>query len=455
MFDYKAFADKMRKKSKKLLIDDGHDVALPDVYLGFLILCIVFPTLIMISLMDPALLSIMQSWWHLYIKISVFIIVVCVGCYIKLKLDIKNQQKEFENIQQQMKDLINPDGMYERLGVDMISIKVGQGLLCIVDPDKDGLLLPQISALRLRLTDDLGYIIPIIKVQDSKELKENEYLILVRDNVVDTNFVYPGKYMVDANQWDVTGKTLPEDAITTDASVYKEKAYWVNTDIADENKDMPTVAPVDVIIQHLREVLVQQVEKVISEKDIIKCVKLVQNENPVFIDNLLDKLSYEDIRQVYVNLIREKVSVKDVFLLMSRLACYSRYHKEPDILSERIRKDFSRQISLAHSNNGKIYAVDLSQELTTNLLECVEIQKEYNKTKLALNKEKEQDLVKKVIARLMEIHKKIGIKPVLLCDEKLRLALYRLLVKYMPTVIILANNEIEQDIKLEIVDTII
>ena len=140
---------------------------------------------------------------------------------------------------------------------------------------------------------------------------------------------------------------------------------------------------------------------------------------------------------------------------MSRLDNYSRFHKEPDILSERVRKDFSRQISLAHCNDDKkIYAIDFSQELTTKLLECVELQKDLGKTKLLLDKQSEHDLVENVAMKLMEVHKKVNTQPVLLCDDKLRLGLYRLLVRHIPTVVVLGNNEIEQDIKLEIVDTL-
>ena len=392
------------------------------------------------------------------IGLTVSILMIVIG-YFTWKAEtnhkVKMQLEQLEHVRAKMRDLVNPDRMFDRLGVDIICLQVGQGLLCITDPDQDGLLLAKLAALRQRLTDTLGYIIPNVRIIDSNELQEYEYSIFIRNNVVDTGFVYPKKYMIIANKWEATGKAVPKDIIIAEDPTYKVKAYWVDTDIAIENKDMHAVAPDDVIIQHLQEVLIKSVDDVLSETYIRKYVDKVKEDNAVSTDNLLTKLSYGDIRQVYVNLIREKVSVRDITLLMSRLDNYSRFHKEPDILSERVRKDFSRQISLAHCNDDKkIYAIDFSQELTTKLLECVELQKDLGKTKLLLDKQSEHDLVENVAMKLMEVHKKVNTQPVLLCDDKLRLGLYRLLVRHIPTVVVLGNNEIEQDIKLEIVDTL-
>ena len=52
----------------------------------------------------------------------------------------------------------------------------------------------------------------------------------------------------------------------------------------------------------------------------------------------------------------------------------------------------------------------------------------------------------------MHGHRKINCQPVILCDDKLRLALYRLLVRHIPTITVLAESEIEAGIKLEIID---
>lgn len=387
--------------------------------------------------------------------ISFCITVIFVSIlYIAIeKWQLEQKLKEQDEQQKKLQDLINPDRMYERLGVDVLSLQVGQGLLCIADIDKEGKLLPKIAAMRQRLTDSLGYVIPNIRIMDSSKLEKEEYTIVVRRNVVDTGFVYPNKYMVIADNWKLTNKPVPQNAIIAKDPIYKTEAYWLDEEDVKDLPDISATSADDVIIQHLEEVLVQQVDLILSEKEVKKYIQLVESADMISISDLLTRLSYEDIRQVFVNLIREKYSIGDIILILSRLTNYSRYNKEPDILSEQIRKDLPRQISLTNCNTEKIiYAINLSPDLTTKLLKKVEYQKGFNKTKLLIDEKQEQDIVEQIATKLMQGHRKINCQPVILCDDKLRLALYRLLVRHIPTITVLAESEIEADIKLEIID---
>lgn len=387
--------------------------------------------------------------------LTMFWILILHGDYY-VKNDVnklKQQTDEADNLKKKLRDLVNPDRMYERLGVDVLSLQFGEGLLCIADVDKEGKLLPKMAAMRQRLTDTLGYIIPNIRVMDTSKLEKEEYAIGVRDNIIDTGFVYPNKYMVIADNWKLTNKPVPQNAIIAKDPIYKTEAYWLDEEDVKDLTDISATSADDVIIQHLEEVFVQQVDLILSEKEVQKYIQLADSADTISISDLLTRLSYEDIRQVFVNLIREKYSIRDIILILSRLTNYSRYNKEPDILSEQIRKDLSRQISLTNCNTEKIiYAINLAPDLTTKLLKKVEYQKGFNKTKLLIDEKQEQDIVEQIATKLMQGRRKINCQPVILCDDKLRLALYRLLVRHIPTIIVLAESEIEADIKLEIID---
>lgn len=381
----------------------------------------------------------------------IWILILHGDYYVKNDVNkLKQQIDEADNLKKKLQDLVNPDRMYERLGVDVLSLQVGQGLLCIAE---EGKLLPKIAAMRQRLTDSLGYVIPNIRIMDSSKLEKEEYTIVVRRNVVDMGFVYPNKYMVVADNWKLTNKPVPQNAIIAKDPIHKTEAYWLDKEDVKDLPDISATSADDVIIQHLEEVLVQQVDLILSEKEVKKYIQLAESADMISISDLLTRLSYEDIRQVFVNLIREKYSIGDIILILSRLTNYSRYNKEPDILSEQIRKDLPRQISLTNCNTEKIiYAINIASDLTTKLLKKVEYQKGFNKTKLLIDEKQEQDIVEQIATKLMQEHRKINCQPVILCDDKLRLALYRLLVRHIPTIIVLAESEIEADIKLEIIN---
>ena len=156
------------------------------------------------------------------------IILAVAGFSVLVNADVQSQLGQLESVRQNMQDLVNPNKMYERLGVDVLSLQVGAGLLVIADPDQEGQLLAKIAALRQRVTDELGYILPNIRIMDSSALEANEYVISIRNNVVASGYVYPGKYMVIADQWDSVKKTIPEDAIVGVDPTYQTQAYWIS-----------------------------------------------------------------------------------------------------------------------------------------------------------------------------------------------------------------------------------
>ena len=149
--------------------------------------------------------------WFPFVLYAAIIAVAAFS--VLVNQDVQAQLGQLESVRQNMQDLVNPNRMYERLGVDVLSLQVGSGLLIIADPDQEGQLLPKIAALRQRVTDELGFIIPNIRIMDSSALEANEYMISIRGNTVATGSVYPGKNMVIADQWDALGKDVPKDAI--------------------------------------------------------------------------------------------------------------------------------------------------------------------------------------------------------------------------------------------------
>src|SRR5574344_2204483 len=176
------------------------------------------------------LLSATGHWTGLpWLPFLIFAIGLFVaGFQVLINADVQSQLGQLENVRQNMQDLVNPNRMYERLGVDVLSLQVGAGLLVIADPDQDGQLLAKIAALRQRITDELGYIIPNIRIMDSSAIGDNEYLISIRGNTVATGFVYPKRYMVIADQWEQTGKPLPQDIIENVDPTYQTKGHWIS-----------------------------------------------------------------------------------------------------------------------------------------------------------------------------------------------------------------------------------
>ncbi len=390
--------------------------------------------------------------WFPFVIFSAVLIMGALS--VLVNQDVQQQLGQLDAVKQNMQDLVNPNKMYERLGVDVLSLQVGAGLLVIADPEQDGQLLAKIAALRQRVTDDLGYIIPNIRIMDSSAIGDNEYLISIRGNPVATGTVYPGKLMVIADQYEALGKKLPENAIVSVEPTFQSQAYWLNPQHIGKNDKIQAVDAVDVIVTHLQECVRKYVDEVMTKTDVLKLMELVKSQDPTLVNDLVPTIiSTSDLRKIFVNLIREKVSIKDVIFIFERLCDYARFSKEPDILSERLRAALGRQICLSNANKEKVlYALTLSAEWEKTLDDSC--QRTELGTMFLLNPMQVQELIESTATTLMRSQSAIGVQPVILCSPRIRLPLYQMLERHIPTIVVISYSELITDIRVEAIDTI-
>ena len=390
-----------------------------------------------------------------FLPFLIFTVILAIaGFSVLVNADVQSQLGQLESVRQNMQDLVNPNKMYERLGVDVLSLQVGAGLLVIADPDQEGQLLAKIAALRQRVTDELGYILPNIRIMDSSALEANEYVISIRNNVVASGYVYPGKYMVIADQWDSVKKSIPDDAIVGVDPTYQTQAYWISEEDARATKNVTAVDATDVLVTHLQECVRKHVDEVMTKTDVLKLMELVRSQDPTLVNDLVPAIiSTSDLRKIFVNLIREKVSIKDIIFVFERLCDYARFSKEPDILSERLRAALGRQICLTNVDRDKVlYALTLSPEWEKTLDDSC--QRTELGTMFLLNPMQVQDLIESTAMTLMRAHQAVGLQPVILCSPRIRLPLFQLLERHIPTIVVISYSELITDIRVEAVDTI-
>ena len=390
--------------------------------------------------------------WYWFLLIAVLLIAGALAVF--LTQDVQAQLGQLDQVKQNMSDLINPNRMYERLGVDILSIQVGSELLVIADPEQEGQLLGKIAGLRSRLTDELGFIMPNIRIMDSMSIGPNEYLISIRNNPVATGYVYPGKVMVLANLFEVSGIMPPQDSIQAQDPTYGADAYWINPQECPQELQNHAIDATDAVIAHLQEIVVKYVDEIMTKMDVLKLMELVKQQDPTLVQELIPAiLTPNDLRKIFVNLVREKVSIKDVLFIFERLSDYARYSKEPDVLSERLRAALGRKICLAHSDQNKnMYSVTLSSDWERVLDESC--QRTELGTMFLLNPLQVQELIEITVTTLTEVQQNYGRMPTILCSPRIRLPLFQLLDRHIPMVTVISYSELIPDVQVQAVGTI-
>lgn len=381
----------------------------------------------------------------IFVGVVALVALAGVAYYLITVNKIKKYENELEEVHKNIQDLSNPDKMYDHLGSDVLCISFGIGLLSIADMDRGGLLLPKITAMRKRLSDTLGYAMPKIRIKEVAELvDENEYTISIRGTQVASGYVCPNKVMIKANEWDATGKEIPKNT-TIDIVYNTNQCYWV--DEADA-KGLNYMLPEDVIIKHEENICIQYVDKILVNADVEKYLETVKTTNPKLVETLLSRLDIEDIRDVFVNLIRERVSIKDAPYIVERLSYHAREDKKPEYLSEQLRSDLALQICSQNIDDDKvIYATKLSKEWVKTLSD-VGFEDDGRGLKFALDEAQKEDFIQEIGTQILKA-RVINKKVVLLCPKYLRLAIYRMFCELITDIIVLAEEEIQSGFKVE------
>ena len=393
----------------------------------------------------------MAPWFFL----TTAVLVTGIACWVFLANDVQQQLGQLDAVKENMSELINPNRMYEKLGVDPLSLQVGNDLLVIADPDQDGQLLGKIAGLRARMTDELGFILPNIRIMDSLQLGPNEYMVSIRNNPVATGNVYPGRYMIKGSVFQSHGLKPPASAIQDMDPTYGiEEAHWVPAQDIPEALQRHATEATDALIDHLQETVIKHVDEVMTKMDVLKLMELVRQHDQSLIQELVPAImTPNDLRKIFVNLIREKVSIKDVIFVFERLTDYARFSKEPDILSERLRAAMGRQICLAHSDKGKnLYAVTLSNEWEKMLDDSC--QRTELGTMFLLNPLQVQELIETTTDTLRRVQQTYDRVPVILCSPRIRLPLFQLLDRHIPIITVMSYSELIPDIQVQAVGTV-
>ncbi|MBQ3102574.1 FHIPEP family type III secretion protein [bacterium] len=216
--------------------------------------------------------------------------------------DISNEkneinQKRKSNKEKELSNLQNPSNMYERLGVDVLAIFISENIISIADPTSNGSLIPNVASLREYLTDELGYIIPNVRILDYEKLPEYEYQIHVRNKKV------------------FTGKLTKEE-------------------LKNNNSDK--------IIENLGEVCIKYSKQVFSKTDTLKLMELVKSQDPTLVNDLVPHfISAIDLTIILSNLIHSGFPIKDVLFIFERLNNYAQYTQNTEILTNLLKQDLS------------------------------------------------------------------------------------------------------------------
>jgi flagellar biosynthesis protein FlhA len=339
-----------------------------------------------------------------------------------------------------------PEDVEHLLTMDTMELEVGYGLIPLVDRDQDGSLLGRIRAIRRQFATELGVIIPPIHIRDNLKLKPSEYRMVIK-GVEMARGELMVNHLLAMDPGDVARKI---DGITTREPAFNLPALWIPQDREEEAKfsGYTVVDNSTVVATHLTEVIRENAPDLLGRQETQQLLDNLAKTSPKAVEELVPGLMpIGAVQKVLQNLLRERISIRDLLTIVETLADYGAMSKDPDLLTEYVRQKLARGFLSGFIQTGGILPV-----LTVDPKAEERLGKAIQHTEQGAYLAAEPALTEAVLTSVKKETEKMAannLQPILLCSPVLRRHLRRLVEASAPTVMVISHAEVVPTIRLQ------
>jgi flagellar biosynthesis protein FlhA len=384
-------------------------------------------------------------------KIPFILLGVGTGLLGRLAAQSEKEQKQ-RGVTPQPKAEKEP--VEELLDVDRISVHVGVRLIGMVDPRKDSAVFDRISALRRKFAQQLGMIIPLVRLRDNINLNPTAYEIRIAELPVAKGWLEPDMFLaMDPG----TVRTKVEGVATTEP-VYGLPALWIAHAVKEkaELNGYTVIDPESVFITHLSETIRKHADDLLTREDVQLLVDRLRKNQPSLVGEVVGpdrEVSIGLLQRVLKTLLRDGIPIRELNAILESLGENAPKTKNAAVLTEMVRKRLARTITeLYKDDNGVITAITFDPALEHQMAST--LRQEGELVSLALPTDQAMEVSRRATQAWKAVMDKGNDKVVLLCDSRLRLPLAAMLSRAVPLLPVVAYDEIVLGTEVQPVGTI-
>ena len=333
------------------------------------------------------------------------------------------------------------------LAMDDIKLEVGYGLLPMVNSaDGEDRLTGQIKALRRQLAQEMGFVMPPVRVLDNVQLDANAYSVRIKEVDAGSGTVFPNQVMV----MDPAGSQIDLPGFHTTEPTFGLPATWCEESQRDraEMKGYTVVDPATVISTHLTEAIKANMAELLSYADVSNLLSELPKDQQKLVDDIVPgQVSTSSIQRVLQYLLAERVSIRDLPTILEGIAEASAFARSPQAMTEHVRARLARQLCAQNmAPEGYLPILSLSPEWEQNFSQA--LIGEGEDRQLAMAPSKLQTFVQKVRDGF-EAAARDGELPVLLTSAANRPHVRAIVERFRPQTTVMSQNEVHTRARLK------
>ena len=363
-----------------------------------------------------------------------------------LNEEMSRNMKELEELKSKLLQVLSPEIMQNKLGEIRLSISLSEELTDILSPDNPNNLIAQVVAIRQKLTEKLGYIIPKVIVNVDETMQGNEFSINIRGIPVIKSYAYPG--FIQFFEKELNLEKAPQNAVKDLDYITGKDIIWIEEETAKDYwvKGLNTTAFIGRMLEY---VSIHHIDEIFDYSDVNRYIDVVGKQNLYLIENIIpDFVSVAELKYLLTSLIKEQVSIKDINYVFEKINDFSDDTSKEELLSK-IRTALSRQISQSLTDEeGVIKVIEISSKTLDELM----------------NKSDESNVIKIESGKIEEISDAVKAAAdenplpsgeiVVMTSGEMRHLIYLVLSQLIPNLRVVAKEEILYEYPLEVLATV-
>src|SRR6201995_4725795 len=331
------------------------------------------------------------------------------------------------------------------LALDLLRVELGYGLLPLINDVAGHRITDQIKALRRQLAQEMGFVMPAVRILDNMQLGANEYRIRVKEVDSGKGELFPGSFLI----MDPKGLPIDLPGTHTTEPAFGLPATWVGSALREEAsfRGFTVVDPGTVLTTHLTEVLKGHMSELLSYAETKKLLDDLPPENKKLVDEIIpSQISVTGVQRVLQTLLSERVSIRDLPAILEGIAEAVGHTKNALYITEHVRDRLARQLCHANlSPGGYLPLLALSPAWEQAFAESIVGQGE--ERQLAMAPSQLQQFIQTVRERFDEAGAKNEV-PVLLTSPQVRPFVRSIVERFRPQTVVMSQNEIHASVRL-------
>jgi len=337
------------------------------------------------------------------------------------------------------------------LRMDLLRLELGYGLLSLAAGEAPR-LTEQIKGLRRTIAQEMGFVLPSVRIQDNLSLPPDTYVIRVKEIEAGRGQLRPPLLLaIDPGGGvpDLPGERCLEPT-------FGLPALWIEETLREEAlaRGCTVVDAAGVIATHLTEIVRENMAELLSYAETQKLLDDLPAEHRKLVTDLVpSQISVGGIQRVLQALLAERVSIRDLPTILEGIqeAVAANARSVPAILGI-VRGRLARQLSdAARGPAGYVPMITLSADWEVAFTESLVGPPEDRQ--LAMAPSRLSEFMQR-LKEAFEAANAAGEHPVLVCSAPIRPHVRAIVERFRPATTVLAHTEIHPRARIRTIGTV-